>query len=48
MKLRDHIIRSYESPRPAKQCLEALIAGLLVPLALALIARLTDYLITGS
>jgi len=48
MKLKDNIIRSYNSPKPALECLQAITIGLAFPLILAIIIRFVDYLITGS
>jgi len=40
MKLKDNIIRTYESPRPALQCLQAIAIGFSLPVLLAIVVRL--------
>lgn len=41
MKLKDHIIKSYESNRPRNQCLEAIFAGFLLFLVVVSVFTIT-------
>jgi len=40
MKLKDHIIRPYNSPRPALECLQAIAIGFSLPVVIAIFVRL--------
>ena len=40
MKLKDHIIHSKESSKPALECLEAIVIGMSIPVFLAIVVRL--------
>ena len=48
MKLKDHIIRSKESSKPALECLQAIALGLALPLIIAVVIRIVNLIITGS
>lgn len=49
MKLNDirYFARGIDSDKPAMQCLQAIILGLIFPLLLSIIIRVINYLITG-
>jgi len=40
MKLKENIIRPVESPRPALECLSAIVIGMALPVVIALVIRL--------
>jgi len=44
MKLKDNMIKTYESPRPALECLSAIAIGFSLPVILAVIVRLISEL----
>lgn len=50
MKLKDtrYYIKGIDSDKPLYQCLQAIVLGMAFPLALAIVIRIVDYLITGK
>jgi len=50
MKMKDmrYYIKGTDTDKPLKQCMEATLIGFIMPLALAIVIRTFNYLLTGS